>query len=316
MVDMLQDEVEKLIPDEQKDFNFDLIYGGEASPEKVLNIARSYPMMADYRVVIVRDFLKLDDYGDGQGIADFTDYFERPNPTTILCLIDHKFPNKNTKIGRAFNKKRDYTGIYEFGKIQENSLPEWIIDWAQHSYQKKVSAPAAQVLAQLVGQNLKLLSTEIDKLCTFVDSETVIEIDHVKKITESYREYSIIELKEAVIGRDLQKSFMIAEQILHKSNNDAGEVFKTLGFFYSVFGNIWQICRLKEKGLGKQEIQKELGIASNYFFNIQYGEASNFSLTEMPHIFEALLDADRAMKGFSTLDVPTIFLLLIKRIVG
>lgn len=55
---------------------------------------------------------------------------------------------------------------------------------------------------------------------------------------------------------------------------------------------------------------------SNYFFNAQWAEASRFSLAEMPGIFEALLDADSAAKGFSTLDTSTIFLLLIKRIIG
>lgn len=314
--ELIQDEIEKLVPADQKDFNFDLIYGGESSPEKVLGIVKSYPMMAEYRVVIVKDFLKLDDFGGGNSLEQFINYFEQPNPTAILCLIDSKFPNKNTRVGKAFFKKREYTGIHEFGKIHENDLPDWIIDWTLHSHQKKISAPAAQVLAQLVGQDLKLLSTEIDKLCTFVDSDTEIKIDHVKKITESYREYSVIELKEAVVSRDLEKSFMIAEQMLHRTNNDAGEIFKTLGFFYNVFGNIWQICRLREKGMNKQQVQQQLGISNTYFFNLQYKEASKFRLSEMPEIFEALLDTDRAVKGFSTLDVPTKFLLLIKRIVG
>jgi DNA polymerase III subunit delta len=31
---MIQDEIGKLVPDEQKDFNFDLIYGGESTPGK------------------------------------------------------------------------------------------------------------------------------------------------------------------------------------------------------------------------------------------------------------------------------------------
>ena len=317
LIDLIQDEIEKLIPDDQKDFNFDLIYGAESNPEKILGISRSYPMMADRRVVVVRDFLKIDEPPkEGNGIADFIEYFERPNPSTILCLIDSKFPNRNTKTGRELAKKRDHTELIEFKKINENNLPDWIIDWTRHSHKMKMSSSAAQVLSQLVGQNLSLLSTEIEKLCTFVDSGKTIEVDHVKKITESYRDYNTIELKNAVIKRDLDKSLHIAEQMLHQNNNSTGEIFKTVGFFYSVFSNIWQICRLTEKGLNKKQVQDQLAIKSNYIFNLQYDEASNFRLAEMPHIFEAILDADRAMKGFSTLDTPSIFLLLIKRIVG
>ena len=108
----------------------------------------------------------------------------------------------------------------------------------------------------------------------------------------------------------------IAEQMLLKSNYNAGEIIKTVGFFYNVFGNIWQICRLSEKGLQKNQVQSQLGIKSTYVFNAQWSEASQFRLSEMPQIFEALLDADSAAKGFSTLDTSSIFLLLIKRIIG
>lgn len=315
---MIQDEIEKLIPEEQKDFNFDLIYGGESNPANVLNIAGSYPMMAEKRIVIVRDFLKLAEGAEGDGIKEFTGYFENPNPTTILCLIDAKFPDKRRDPGKYLNKNKDNGkfAIHEFQKIDERNLPDWIIDWTRHEHKREIKPDAAQILVQLVGQDLKLLSSEIDKLCTFVDTSEPVEIRHVKKITQSYRDFNVIELKNAVIQRNLDQALRIAEQMLLKSNNSTGEIIKTVGFFYSVFSNIWQICRLSEKGLTKQQVQNQLNIRSNYIFNIQFEEASRFRLAEMPTIFEALLDADSASKGFSTLDTPSIFLLLIKRIIG
>jgi DNA polymerase-3 subunit delta len=55
-LDRLQETVESLLPPEHKDFNFDLLYARDTNPEKVLGIIRSYPMMAEQRVVVVRDF--------------------------------------------------------------------------------------------------------------------------------------------------------------------------------------------------------------------------------------------------------------------
>jgi len=263
--------------------------------------------------------MKLDENAGGEGIKEFTGYFENPNPTTLLCLIDTKFPHKGREPGKTLvkkNKETDFFEIHEFEKIDERNIPDWIIDWARHSHKRHIVPEAAQALAQLVGPDLKLLSLEIDKLCTFVDTQEEIKKEHVKKITQSYRDYSVIELKNAIIKRDLDQSLQIAEQMLLKSNNSTGEIIKTVGFFYSVFSNVWQITRLTEKGLNKQQVQDQLNIRSNYIFNIQYQEASQFRLAEMPGIFEALLDADSAAKGFSTLDTPSIFLLLIKRIIG
>src|SRR5690625_5693831 len=103
-------------------------------------------------------------------------------------------------------------------------LPEWVIGWTRHTHKMTSGPRAAQVRSQLVGQDLQLLSTEIEKLCTFVDSDSDITLGHVKKITESYRDYNVIELKEAVISRDLDKALHISEQILQKSNSNAREI--------------------------------------------------------------------------------------------
>jgi len=317
-IDRLQQEISSVIPDEQKDFNFDLLYGGETTPEKVLGIVKSFPMMAEQRVVIVRDFLKLRNSDAGGGtINDFEHYAKNPNPSTLLCLIDKKLPDGRTSFGQAFkNKNNKQVQEFEFTTLPDYQLADWSIEWARAQHDKILDPRASQILSQLVGNNLQLLSTEIDKVCTFVDTEERVTIDHVKKIIGSYREYSVIELKEAIFQRNLEKSLGIAEQMLLKSNADAGEVIRSVGFFYRVFADVWQIRRLMEKQLSKNQVQSELGIGNSYLFNFKWKDASKFQLAEMPRIFEALLDADRAAKGFSTLDVPSIYLLLIKRIIG
>jgi len=315
-IDKLQEVISGLVPDEQKDFNFDLIYGNESTPAKVLSVARSFPMMAERRVVIVRDFLKLksQEGADGQ-LSDFESYVKNPNPSTVLCLIDQKFPDRRTSLGKSLSGKNSNVSDFKFSKLDENALPGWIIQWTYQKHKKNIDARAAQILAQLVGNDLHLLSTEIEKVCTFVDTQTDVTLGHVKKIIGSYREYSVIELKEAIFRRNLDESLGIAEQMLLKSNADAGEVIRTVGFFYSVFSDVWQILRLVEKGFNRNQIQSELGI-NPYVFKYKWQEAAQFKYSEMPGIFEALLDADRAAKGFTTLDTPSILLLLIKRILG
>jgi DNA polymerase III subunit delta len=313
--DLLQEEIEKFVPDDQKDFNFDLIYGSESNPSKVLSITRSYPMMAERRVVIVRDFIKLGEKVEDGSLNEFISYIKQPNPTCVLCLIDTRFPDKRTGLGKELNNN-DKVSEYKFEAVPDYQLPDWISDWTKNIHKREINPAAAQVLAQMAGPDLKLLSTELEKVCTFVDTGERIEIEHIKKISGSYRDYNVIELKNAVVNRNLNQALGISEQILQHNNYSVGEVIKTLGFFYIVFCNIWQICRLTEKGLSKDQVQSELGIKSNYIFNAQWREASQFRLAEMPRIFEALLDADRAAKGFGTLDTSSIFLLLLKRIIG
>jgi DNA polymerase-3 subunit delta len=126
----------------------------------------------------------------------------------------------------------------------------------------------------------------------------------------------VFELKEAIFSRNLDEALFIAEQMLQHSKANTGEIIRSVGFFYNVFSNIWQIRRLAGQGISKKQVQNTLGISNNWYFNKLWKDASAFQLAEMPGIFEALLDADRASKGFTTMDPSTILLLMIKRIIS
>ncbi len=315
-LDQLLDRFSNILPEHEKDFNFDLLYGQDISPAKVLGIARSFPMMAERRVLIIRNFLQTSKGAAGEGdMNDFIAYFENPNPACLLVLFDTSKPAGNTKIGKVISKNPN-VGFHQFESMPDYLVPEWVIGWVESHHKKKIDPGAAQLLAQFVGNNLQLLSTEIDKVCTFVDtSESVSEAD-VKKIIGSYREYTALELKEAVIKRDLERALFISEQMLQHSKTDTGELIRLVGFFYSVFVNIWQIRRLADRGNAKQQVQAQLGISNNWYFNKLWDDASQFRYGDMPRVFEALLDADKSIKGFSTLDSTSILFLLVRRMIG
>jgi len=319
-LERLEKATESLIPEDNRDFNFDLLYGKEITPEKLLSIVRSYPMMAERRVVVLRDFGNLggsvpDGNGYGGSLNDLIPYLEQPNPQTLLVMFDAKKPHGRSRIGKAIRKNKN-VGYYEFKEVPDYRLPDWIIEWTGEHHGKKIRPAAAQMLAQFVGSNMKLLSTELDKVCTFVDTSDEIQESDIKNTIGLYREYSAIELKEALLSRDMEQSLFIAEQMLQHSKTDTGEILRTVGFFYSVFSNIWQIRRLASKGNSKRQVQDQMGISNNWYFNNLWQEASNYQLQDMPRIFEALLDADRAAKGISTVDPTTILLLMIRRILN
>lgn len=315
-LDQLLDKFSNILAPHEKDFNFDLLYGQDVTPAKVLAIARSFPMMAERRILIVKNFLQTGKGAAGEGeMNDFIHYFEQPNPSCLVVLFDTGKPAANTKIGKSISKNPN-VGFNAFESMPDYLIPDWIISWVSSHHNKTIAPPAAQLLAQFVGNNLQLLSTEIDKVCTFVDtSDSVTEAD-VKKIIGSYREYTAIELKEAVVKRDLPNALRISEQMLQHSKTDTGELIRLVGFFNSVFVNIWQIKRLAEKGFAKNQVQSELGVSSAWYFNKLWDDASNFRYGDMPRVFEALLDADKSIKGFTTLDSTSILFLLVKRMIG
>lgn len=323
--DRLQDRFTGMIPQEARDFNLDILYGLDATLDQVLSISKSYPMMAEKRMVVVRDFLRLfdtkkdekedEDSAVHAGPDDLLAYIENPNPASILILIDEKAPPGNTRLGKGLKNSKS-VGFYEFPYVPEHQLPGWISGWVKHTHDAAIEPDAAQLLASHLGHNILQLTVEIEKLATAKKQGEAISQDDVRSHVGFSREFTIFELQDAVAARDLEKSLHIAGQILRLADSVPGEVIKTIAFFYSMFSNVWQIQRLRAKNLPDKQIMKETGIGSPFYFNKLSDIARSFQYRETLDIFEALLDADKAVKGFSKLDAEAILLMTLKKIVS
>lgn len=286
--------------------------------------------MSDRRMVVLRDFQGLLDrtksslseeeqestMGGMSLLEELSHYIEKPNPSTILIITDKKKPAGNTKFGMLLNKNNNVV-LAHFDPINEDQLPDWIIGWFKNKHNRNISPKAAQLIANRTGSDLTLLSTEIDKLCTFKSTNEEISEADIEKLVQNSREISVFELKEAIINRNLSKSLLFSEQMLHNSKTtDVGEVLRLIAFFYSYYTNIWQIQRLTQKGVASKDIKTKLGIASDFYFNNLVKESKKINPNHMPLIFEALLDADKSVKGNRSLEIKDTLYILIKRIIG
>lgn len=314
-LDRIQKAVVELVPESVRDFNLDLLYGKDLTPARLLDLVRSYPMMSDRRVVIVREFRSLFQQIPAEDDVDLLPYFKNPNPQTLLLMMDEKGMDKRTTLGKELTGSSG-TSVRsaEFNPLELYQIPDWIESWLSETCGKTIDPDATRLLLDLVGSSLQLLSTELDKVCSFVDTRERISRADIEAVAGSYRQLTVIELKNALLARDLDRSLQIVERMLQQTPVDTGEMLRTVGFFYSVFGNIWQIVRLREKGWSQNRIQQEMGIGSDWFMKQLMNDASAYSLAEMPGIFETLLDTDRAIKGFSTLPLDTILILMVRRL--
>lgn len=323
--DRLQEQFEKQLPEDQRDFNLDVLYGRDCTADQVIGICRSYPMMAELRCVIIRDFMQLfentstdDRQGEGnsaEAIEQMAAYIANPNPTTLFVAIDQKKPAGNTKLGKTV-KQSEHAVHAHFDPVEEHQLPAWITEWNELHYRQSFEEEAVQLLAHHVGSNLLQLSTEVDKLCTYKKTDEPITPSDVRSIVGLSREYTVFELTDAMVERDLEKSMSISEQMLLQTDQTVGEVIKTLGFFYSMFSKVWQIQRLSQKGLSAEQIRSKIGVDKTYYFKRLSAAARQFRQDEMHEIFESLLDADQAVKGYSNMNPGAILLLTVRKIVA
>lgn len=329
-IDSLQQDIIKSMPEDLRDFNMDIFYGNESSLNAVITAAKSFPMMADRRIVILRDLsasqnrTKSDSTQDSEAtensepdevsnIDELLAYFERPNPSTILIVTDRKLPG-NTKLGKIVSSS-SHIGFAKFEPINENQLPQWVQKWGQFQFKVEIEPQASVMLVERIGSDLQAITGEVSKIATGKkpgESITTTDIDLHVQIT---KEVSIFDLKDAVNRRNITNSLKLANQMLRNTKTtEVGEVLRLLSFFYSYYGNIWQILRLTQRGQSLADIRNKVGIKSEFYFNNLVKESKMYSLERIYHCFEAVLDADKAIKGFSKLAPPDILVMFLRRV--
>src|SRR5690606_1694221 len=102
------------------------------------------PMMAERRVVIVREFDQLSEN------RLFSSYAERANPSAVVLLVCSGKPNFTMHPYRAL---REHAVTSEFKPLDARKLPGWI-DARIRSLGREIEPRALQMLADSVGSDL------------------------------------------------------------------------------------------------------------------------------------------------------------------
>ena len=79
--DVLIERMEQdILDDAEKEFNQTVVYGREVTPREITDLARRFPMMGNYQVVIVKEAQQLKNF------EELELYFEAPLDTTIMDI--------------------------------------------------------------------------------------------------------------------------------------------------------------------------------------------------------------------------------------
>ena len=75
---------EHLLTEDEKQFNQDILYGQDTDIRQIINLARSFPINSQYRVIIVKEAQKI------ASMDDLSYYLQKPANSTILVFC-HKY---------------------------------------------------------------------------------------------------------------------------------------------------------------------------------------------------------------------------------
>lgn len=279
-----------------KDFNVDKVYGSEASVEQIIGLAKQFPMMSERRVVVVREAMSLKGISSAEGQKALLNYIQQPLASTLLLFVDTKGLDKRTNLAKECAKAPN-VHLYTFDFLQPAQASHWLQILARDTYNVTLEPAASQEFIEWVGVDCTMLDSELQKIVTHAKQGQSIDRTALRSLLSKTRELSSFELKDAIIARDLPKSHQIIRRMKQTDETLIGESLRMIGMLSNTFTLFWVILRGKQKGLSSQEIQAQCNV-NPYYYKVLERQVNGYHLAEIPGIMEALLDADRALKGF------------------
>lgn len=272
-----------VVPEASKSFNQHIQYGKELTCNDVISIAKRYPMMSDYQLVVVKDAQDLKD------IETLTGYFENPLTSTILVLAMRKGKlDMRSRVAKAAAKHK----ITEFASLRDYQMRDWLPIFAE-SKGRKIDIDAINRLVDLIGADLAKIHNELEKIFATVNDE-YIRVRHIDEHVGFNREYNIFELQSALGIRNFNKSIQIAHQM--GNTMEKGEMIRNVVVLNKYFSNIMVLHGMG--GADKAEIARVLGV--NPFFVDEYMRAKNaYSLLDIEGVMNQLKYLDLRIKGIN-----------------
>jgi DNA polymerase-3 subunit delta len=284
-----------VLSDAEKGFNQTVLYGKDTDIMTVLNAAKRYPMMAEYQVIIVKEAQDMKwgkEDADKKGINPVLSYLENPLPSTILvfCYKYGKF-DKRKKAFKAIDKNGL---VFESASLYDNKIPAWIEGYTTEK-KYRISAPAAAMLCEYLGNDLSKIANELDKLMLNIAAGQEIGLKDVQDNIGISKEYNVFELQSALIRKDVLK----ANQIINyfEANPKANPIVLILGNLNNFFSKVLLYHYVKDKT--PQNVARELGV--NPYFIKDYEMAfRGFDYYKTTQIISWLREYDLKSKGVNS----------------
>jgi len=294
----LQRIVETAVEPTMRDFNCETRRGAELDAESLEALLNTPPMMAERRLVALRDVGALKK--DPRRTLDR--YLQRPAPDTVLVLI----APAGAKPDKAL---LDAAAALEFRPLNGDELGKWVARYAKQELGATVTPAAADLLLAAVGNDLQQLAAELDKLASYARGNgggegAVVDEDAVSAVVGVRRGETMGDLLDAIARRDAARAYGLVEHVLSQPKTSAVTVVLALGtqFLALAWGQA-----MRERGTNPGALAKgywDLLKEGGAYPGRPWGEAVNawvaavdgWTAASLDAALALLLDADLTLK--------------------
>jgi len=290
--DAVRQLVDAALDPASRDFNLDVRTAADLDAETLGSLLSTPPMMAERRVIVVRDAGALKK--DARKALDH--YLKAPASDLLLILT----AAGGSKIDSALSGAAT---LLQFDPLTGDRVPKWIVHHATGSLGVKITEPAVELLQAAVGSDLHQLAAELDKLASFTQGQEITE-DAVSAIVGVRRGETQADLLDAVAERNVSRALELIPHILSQPKTTAVSIVMALST--QMIAIAWGRARLDD-GASRGQLAKEyfdLLKETGAFTGRSWGSATGvwsraaerWSRQGVDYALDAMLEADVALK--------------------
>jgi DNA polymerase III subunit delta len=222
--DVLKDEAVRTILDQaldpaMRDFNFDQRSAGQLDPEEVHSLCNTLPMLAERRVVVLRDVEAWKRKTKGKN--EFLRYLERPNPATVVILLQGGGEDTEDKelAGRSYSVR--------FDPLSLGQATKWVLRQAERQ-KVNLEPAAAEHLVNAVGPGLGALSSELGKLAS-LPADKPITPEQVGIFVGVRQGETLLDWRTAILEEQSGRAVSLLSSILAQPSMSGVKMVTALG---------------------------------------------------------------------------------------
>jgi DNA polymerase III subunit delta len=235
------------LEESERDFNQSILYGKDAEVLSLISELKSYPMMAERRLVILKEAQYF------KAIEQLESYLENPANSTIF-VICYKYKTFDARKKTLKNALKNGV-VFKSEKVKEYQLAEWIQQYIKTTGYE-LTSKAWMLLIESLGNDLGRIVKELEKLAVLIEKGTIINENHIEENIGISKDYNVFELTNAVANKDNLKALKIVDYFEH--NPKAADLVFVISNLFKFFSQIMRIHFLPNKS--REAVAQALGV--------------------------------------------------------
>ncbi len=278
--------------------NTTVLDGKQVTPDQLRGACEAVPFLAEKRLVIVEGLLgrfeprgksgrkKSAPSNNQDKYKSIADCISQIPDFTELVLIDGRIGDRNPLLPELSAKAT----VRSFQLLKGVQLRQWIERRVTEAG-SSISSRAAELLVRFVGNDLWIMSNEVDKLVLFTMGRRIEEED-VSAVVSYAQEANVFAMVDAIIEFRTGTAQGLLQQLLKHGAHPA----QLLVMLSRQVQLMFRVNELRNQGRSRSDIQHKLGLTSDFVLRKVLEQADKYSQARLREAYHKLLEADLSIK--------------------